>query len=77
MDKETDYRSSIEIKEILHLQQDMFDALFEVLGLSQEQVDTFTDLCNKKLQDRIDKEKQVKEIFYELLSQKENVSLHT
>lgn len=75
MDKKAGYKPSREIETILQLQQDMFDALFEVLELSQEQIDIFNDICNKKLHDRIDTEAQVKEIFLQLIEEKENSSL--
>lgn len=76
MDKEKDlkvkYKPSIEIETILHHEQDAFEALFEVLGLSQEQIDRFNAICDQKMYDRADKERQVKEQFLQLLAEKQD-----
>jgi hypothetical protein len=61
-----------EIEIILQHEQDAFEALFEVLGLSQEQIDKFNAICDKKMYDRADKERQVKERFLQLIAEKEN-----
>lgn len=76
MDKEKElkakYKPSREIEIILQHEQDAFEALFEVLGLSQEQIDRFNDICDKKMYDRADKERQVKERFLQLVVKKES-----
>jgi hypothetical protein len=60
-----------EIKLLASACSEMFESLFEVLELSQDQIDRFQALCDEKMHNRREDEYQVSKLFLQLIAQEE------